>query len=64
MLQRRRDGLTGLTLESLAEQFAAEGVAELHHQLFQLGEGSPPGRTIRTVEVVQQVFGGRLQDRT
>jgi hypothetical protein len=63
VLQRFGDRLLGLALEGLVEQFTAEGIAELHHQLFEIGEGSAPGRSLRPVEVVQQVFRHRQQDR-
>ena len=55
--------MLGLALEGLVEQLAAEGVAELHHQLLQFGEGRAPGGPLRPVEVVQQVFRRGEQDR-
>ena len=59
-LQSGRDGLTGLPLESLLEQFAAQVVAELDDQLFHVVKGSAPGRPVGPIEVVEQVFGSSL----
>ena len=64
VLQGRWQGLFGLVLQGLLEEFAAEGLGELHHQLFQIGEGRTPGKPLRAVEVEQQVFGRGVQDRT
>src|SRR5262245_42245690 len=64
VLEGLRDRWLGLPLEGFVEQFAAEGIAELHHQLLKSGEGRAPGRPLRPVEVVQQVFRRREEDRT
>jgi hypothetical protein len=64
MLQGRRERLMGLSLEGLLEEFTAQGMAKLHDQFFQIGEGGPPRRPLGAIEVMEKVFGGSLQDRT
>jgi hypothetical protein len=51
-----------LAEEGLAEEFGAQVVAELLDRLLHVGEAGAPGRTLGAVEVVQQVFGRRLED--
>ncbi len=55
--------MLGLSLKGLVEQFAAEGIAELDHEFFEIGEGGAPGWSLRSVEVMHQVFGGGQEDR-
>jgi hypothetical protein len=56
--------LARLPLESLLEQFATQAVAELDDEFLEGGEGRTPRRAIGPVEVMEQVFGRCLQDRT
>src|SRR5262245_63898284 len=56
-VQLGRGGLCGLALEGLLQEFGAELAAEEGGQFFEGGEGGAPGRPLRAVEVVGQVFG-------
>jgi hypothetical protein len=49
--------LLGLSLEGLMEEFAAKGIAEFDHEFFEISEGGAPRWSLRSVEMVQQVFG-------
>jgi len=49
--------------QGLLQQFAAEGIAEEGHEVFELGKGRSPRWAIGSVEVMEQVFGGGVQDR-
>jgi hypothetical protein len=64
VLQGLGQGLIGLALQGLMEQLRAQGAAQLHDQFLKLGEASAPRKPLGAVEVVQQVFGRRLQHRT
>jgi hypothetical protein len=64
VLQGWGEGLLGLALEGLLEQFGAEVVAESADELLEVGEGSAPGGPFGAVEVVEQVFGGALEHGT
>jgi hypothetical protein len=53
-----------MALQGLLEECGAQVVAELLDDLLHLGEAGAPGGALRAVEVVQQVFGRRLQHGT
>lgn len=62
VLQGGGERLLGLSLESLLEEFATQGMAELHDQVFEISEGRAPRRSLGPIEMMKQVFGRGLQN--
>ncbi len=60
----RRWGGVGLAAEELREEFLGEDFPELDEEVFQVGEGSSPGRSFRAVELGGEIFGDAFQIRS
>jgi hypothetical protein len=53
-------GGRGLLSKSQVEHFLREDFADFEEDVLNVGELGPPGRTLGTVELLDQVFGNPL----